>query len=136
MIKQIAIIAENKRGQMNNITSVLAKAGINLIALVTNDSAEFGIVRLLASDPELAKTVLEEAGYMVRLDKVIAVPISDDAGSLDKLLSVITESYINVNYIYISYDREAKGVIVVLKADGAGEVEMCLQAKGYHPLSD
>lgn len=65
MIKQISIFTENKKGSMREITRVLAEQGISILALVTNDSAEFGIVRMVVSNQELAYDVLKKAGYMV-----------------------------------------------------------------------
>ena len=44
MIRQLSIFAENKKGAMNRITQILADAGINMNTLITNDSAEFGII--------------------------------------------------------------------------------------------
>ena len=57
MLKQVSIYAENKKGAMQNITSMLADAGINILGSVNNDSAEFGIVRMICTEPERAKEI-------------------------------------------------------------------------------
>ena len=44
MLKQVSIYAENVKGKMLEITSLLAKENINILGSVTNDSAEYGIV--------------------------------------------------------------------------------------------
>ena len=54
MIRQLSIFAENKKGAMNRMTQILADAGINMNTLITNDSAEFGIIRMLVSDTDRA----------------------------------------------------------------------------------
>ena len=131
MLEQISIFAENTKGAMQHITAVLAQKNINIIALVTNDSAEFGIVRMLVSDPGQAFAALKEAGYMVHTDTVIAVEIGDDPGSLDRLLQAVTDSNINVDYLYMSYDRTIAMPIAVLKVSGAFEVAECLKGRGY-----
>ena len=131
MIKQISIFAENTKGAMRNITKVLAEHDINLIALVTNDSAEFGIVRMLVSDSEKAFDALKEAGYMVHTDTVVAAEIGDAPGSLDRLLQEVTDSNINVDYLYMSYDRNAATPIAVMKVDSSYEVAECLSSRGY-----
>ena len=56
-MNQLSIFAENQKGAMNHMTGLLNDAGINMIALLTNDSAEFGIVRMLVSDPGKAFVV-------------------------------------------------------------------------------
>ncbi len=62
MIRQLSIFAENKRGAMYQSTEVLARNGINMNTLGTNDSAEFGIIRMLVSDTEQAAACLKDAG--------------------------------------------------------------------------
>ena len=72
------------------ITNVLTGNNINIWGSVTNDSAEFGIIRMVVSDPELAKEKLEEAGFFCRLCNVIGVEMADEVGALNRLpLTVI-----------------------------------------------
>jgi hypothetical protein len=54
MIRQLSIFAENKKGAMHRVTQALADANIDMNTLVTNDSAEFGIIRMLVSDTDAA----------------------------------------------------------------------------------
>ena len=54
MIQQVSIFTENKKGVMRALTGLLSKSGINIHSFVTNDSAEFGIVRMIVSDTEKA----------------------------------------------------------------------------------
>ncbi|MDD5886168.1 MAG: amino acid-binding protein [Oscillospiraceae bacterium] len=131
-MKQVSIFAANTKGAMNRITELLKEADINLIALVTNDSAEFGIIRMLVSDPDKAKEVLTNAGYLVQLTEVIGVEISDKCGGLNALLEDITKSNINVEYLYISYLRDsASNVIAVFHVSDESEIEESLTAKGW-----
>ena len=67
MLKQVSVFGENSKGTLQKITSILAEAEINIWGSVTNDSAEFGIIRMVVSDPEMAQEKLTEAGYMCRL---------------------------------------------------------------------
>ena len=131
MYKQLSVFAENKRGAMNSMTKLLKEAGINITALVTNDSAEFGIVRMIVDEPTKAFDIMNKAGYLCKLDSVIAVDIGDEVGSLDKLLEFITSSYINVDYLYLSFNRETSTPIVILHAPDSDELENFLQSKGY-----
>ena len=106
MTEQISIYAENKKGAMSNITGLLKDAEINIMSILTNDSGEFGTVRMLVSDVPLAKEVFEKAGYQVHIDHVIGIYMEDRCGGLNEILQAITDSNINIHYIYISYDRE------------------------------
>ena len=50
MLRQIAIFAENTKGAMQKVTQVLDDAEVNIISLVTNDSAEYGYIYEIASE--------------------------------------------------------------------------------------
>ena len=131
MIRQLSIFAENKKGAMNQMTQILADAGINMNTLITNDSAEFGIVRMLVSDTDLAAQVLHDAGYMCHSDYVAAVEISDECGSLNDLLTVISDGNINLDYLYVTYNTLSRLPVAILRATDLMEVEEFLQARGY-----
>ena len=97
MTEQISIYAENKKGAMSNITGLLKAAEINIMSLLTNDSGEFGTVRMLVSDVPLAKEVFEKAGYQVHIDHVIGIYMEDRCGGLNEILQAITDSNINIH---------------------------------------
>ena len=75
MLSQVSIFAENKKGRLQNITSLLQKENINIWGSITNDSAEYGIIRMVVSNPEHAEKVLAEAGYLCRLTEVLGVEL-------------------------------------------------------------
>lgn len=128
-MKQVSVYAANKKGAMNNITTALREAGVNLLALVTNDSAEFGTIRMIVDQPEVALSALRETGYISQLTDVIGVEISDEVGGLDKLLADITYMNVSVDYLYICYDRENNTVIAVLHTET--DIEDILARKGW-----
>lgn len=134
MIRQLSIFAENKKGAMNRITQILFDAGINMNTLITNDSAEFGIIRMLVSDTDAASKALIAAGYMCHSDYVAAAEIGDECGSLNGLLSVISDGNINIDYIYVTYNTLSRQPVAILKTTDLMEVEEFLQARGYKTL--
>ncbi len=131
MIEQISVFAENKKGAMMDITSALAEGGVNLFNAVTNDSAEYGIVRLLCDDTAKAVDLLKSSGYMCNVSKVISVKLPDDPGSLNALLKSIYDANINIDYIYVSYNRHDATPVAIIHTPGYAEVESCLKSKGY-----
>ncbi len=134
MIRQLSIFAENKKGAMGRITQILFENGINMNTLITNDSAEFGIIRMLVSDTDLAANVLQKAGYMCHSDVVVAAEIADECGSLNGLLDVISDGNINLDYLYVTYNTLSRLPVAILKAVDLMEVEEFLQARGYKVL--
>ena len=77
---------------------------------------------------------LEQAGYLCRLTDVIGVEIEDEVGNLHKLLSDLEESNINVDYLYLSFNRGSGKPIMVFHCEDVAEVADCLSLKGYGVL--
>ena len=132
MVNQISIFAENKKGAVRAITQILSEADINIQSFVTNDSAEFGIIRMLVSDAEKAGALLSDAGYQIKQTPVMAVEIPDEPGSLDRLLQRIESANVNIDYIYTSFDRNSAGPVIAIHADDMDELERFLSANGFH----
>ena len=131
MIQQLSIYTENKRGTMNQITGTLAAGGIDINGFITNDSAEFGTVRMIVSDCTEAERLLREAGYLTRLAPVVAVEVPDEVGSLNKLLDAISRANISINYMYATFDRSCAAPIIVIQADDMPEMENYLLYSGF-----
>ena len=136
MIRQISVFAENAMGTMKHITQVLEDAQINMSILITNDSAEYGIIRMLVNDTDRAVKVLRNAGYMCRAEQVLAVEISDAVGSLNRLLGVLADGNINIDYLYVTYSLTSKLPYAILKTQDMGEVEEFLAGRGYRQVRD
>lgn len=134
MLKQISIFTENRKGALQKITGILAEADINILGSVTNDSAEYGIVRMIVSDPERALTLFEKNGYMCRMTDVLGVEVQDEVGNLNHLLVQMKESNISVDYVYLSFNRQSGKPIMVLHVEEVYEVEACLRSKGFVTL--
>ena len=131
MLRQLSIYAENKKGTMKDITSILKEEEINILGSVTNDSAEYGIVRMVVSDPEKASQSLIKAGYICRLTEVMGIEMADEVGNLNHLLQALSDSNINVDYIYLSFNRDSGKPILILRVEDIYEVENCMRAKGF-----
>ena len=133
MLKQVSLFTENTEGGLFKITSILAKADINIYTMLANDSAEFGIIRLIVDKPELAIDVLNDNGYQCRQDKVIAVVMEDTPGYLDGILAAIHGAYIDISYLYISFDRSTVKPVVIFKTNEP-ETATFLIGRGYKLL--
>ena len=134
MLKQVSIFAQNERGMLQKITRILLEKQINILGSVTNDSAEYGIIRMVVSDPEEAIRSLKEEGFLCRITDVIGVEVADEVGNLNKMLEALNESNINVDYIYLSFNRQSGLPIMVFAAEDCYEVEECLMTKGFTVL--
>ncbi len=134
MLQQVSVYAENKKGTMRKITGILLDNDINILGSVTNDSAEYGIIRMVVSEPQKAMKALDEAGFLIRLTEVIGVEIEDEVGNLNRLLRDLEKSNIDVDYLYLSFNRESSKPIMVFHCVDTSEVKACLIGKGYTVL--
>ena len=94
MLKQLSIFAENIKGKMQKVTGILLEEDINILGSVTNDSAEYGIIRMVVSKPEQALEALTKAGFICKLSDVLGIEVKDEVGNLNKLLLSLQESNI------------------------------------------
>lgn len=131
MLSQISVFTANTKGALHQITSLLAENDISLYTMLATDSAEFGIIRLIADQPEKAKSILEASGYQCRLDPIIAVDMrSDKPGALNRILADLTDANVMIRYLYISFDRETGSPIAIFNTTES-ETEAFLKGKGY-----
>ena len=88
-VKQISVFLENTEGRLDEVLKILAQGGIDLLSASLADTMEYGVLRLLAKDPDKAKQILKDAGFAARIDEVIAVVVPDAVGSLAKVVGMI-----------------------------------------------
>ena len=105
MLEQITVFLENKPGRMEEVTGCLANENINIHALSIADTTDFGILRMIVSEPEKAVSVLKEKDFMVKTANVIAVAIGHSPGSLHKVLMELKMLDISIEYMYAFTSR-------------------------------
>ena len=128
MIRQISVFVENQPGSMMNVTSVLTETGVNIRAISTFDTPEFGIMRLVVDDPVRAKSSLTEKGFVTRVSDVIGVELKDEQGNLNQMLKILADGKINIDYIYSFVIREGKAPVMVFHTDDFEQAEKVLEA--------
>ena len=99
-IKQISVFLENKPGTLLSMTQELAKSKVDMRDLSLAETKDFGIVRVIVDNVYAATTVLKDAGYVHSVTPVLGVAIPDVPGGLNKVLQVLTDAKVNVEYMY------------------------------------
>lgn len=116
-VKQISVFLENKSGRLADVTKVLADAGINLRAMTIADTADFGILRLIVNKNEEALKVLEEHGFTAKVTEVLGVEVEDKPGGLAKIMTIFDENNVNIEYLYVTQERNKEMAVVIFKVD-------------------
>ena len=124
-VKQISAFVENKPGQLAKFTEVLNNHGIDMRALSLAETEDFGIVRIITDDSYKTACVLKDEGYIFSITPVLAVEIPDTPGGLYKVLSVLKEQGINVEYTYAFTARKQDVAYMIFRVtdnDAAAEI--------------
>ena len=118
MFKQLTVFIENKPGRLEEVTRHLADENINLYALTIADTTDFGILRVIVSEPEKAEKILKEKNFMVRTSSVVAVPMDHRPGALNKILQKLKNLDISIEYMYAYTSRHKDyDAIMILRLD-------------------
>ena len=99
-VKQISVFLENKPGELNALTGVLADHNIDMRAMSLSETNEFGIARISVDRPLDTATVLKDAGYVCTVSSVLAVAIPNVPGGLNQVLNTLSDAGINLEYGY------------------------------------
>ena len=75
--------------------------------------------------------ILKDTGYLCRMTSVIGVEVEDEVGNLNRLLKALTESNINIDYTYLSFNRDSGKPVLIFHSEDAPEVESCIKNKGF-----
>ena len=129
-IKQLSIFVENKQGRLEKIISELGKNDINISALSMADTTDFGILRIIADNPEKAKQALNDIGVVAKLTDVMAVVIDDNAGGLASVLGYITQAEVSIEYMYAFLGKVQGKALMVMKVNDAAKAEQILADNG------
>lgn len=116
-VKQISVFVDNRPNQAAGAMRVIKESGVNLRALSLADTADFGIIRLIANDTEKAVKALKAASYAVNVTEVCAISIPDTPGQLSRVLDALGEDDVNVEYMYSFLGASDRSVSFVIRVD-------------------
>ena len=135
-IQQLTVFVQNKKGTVVSVTNILSQNNINLRALSIAETQDFGILRLIVDNAELAESVLKENGYLIKTIDVVGVKIGDAPGKLTGALDVLDKAGINVEYLYAFMASTERHAYVVLRVEDNAAAEAALETAGYHLITD
>ena len=130
IIKQLSVFLENKTGRLNEVSQILGNAGINMTAFSVADTSEFGILRMIVTQPETALTILKEANFSVRLTDVVCLNSPNEPGALARALNILSGEDVFIEYLY-AYSMDNKSANIVLKPDN---IEKCIEVLQAHKI--
>jgi hypothetical protein len=133
---QLSVFLENKPGKLETITKILAEAGINIRGISMASEGEFGVLKMLVSDPGKAHQVLKAHHFTVSERNVVVAIIADRPGALHNLLLTLSSQKINIEDCYGIVLEEGGQAAIVLDTEQFPEAEKVLQDNQIWLLSD
>ncbi len=134
-VKQLSVFLENKKGRLYKALNMLKSSDINIRALSMADTSDFGILRMIVSDPQKAKDELEKQKFAVSLADVSAIEVEDQPGGLDAALDTLNSNDVNVEYIYAFVEKKTQKALVVLSTPDNDTTDTILTDAGFSLLT-
>lgn len=125
--EQISVFLENKAGRLAEVTGILSEAKVNIRALALADTSDFGVLRLIVDNNEKAVEALKNRGFTVGKTDVLAVEVEDRPGGLHRILDLLNEAGINVEYMYAFVQHSGKNAVMIFRFDHIQEAVRVLE---------
>lgn len=116
-LNQLSVFIENREGRLDEVLEALKEENINIVSLSLADSSDYGLLRMIVSDADKAKTTLKAKGFTAMLTPVLGVKLSHQVGQLQVLLAEICKAGINIDYMYALATGSDDASIVIKTAD-------------------
>ena len=110
-IHQLSIFIENRSGTLIKVLNILKQSNIQIVASTIADTAEYGIYRLICSEPLRAYEELKKGGIAVALSNVFALELDDEPGRAADAVQTFSEAGISIAYMY-TFLLRGKGIMV------------------------
>ncbi|MDR2913557.1 MAG: acetolactate synthase [Tannerella sp.] len=111
-VNQISVFIENKYGKLCEILALLGNENIHIIAATVADTSEYGILRLIVTEPEKAYKILKSNNVSANLTDVLAIATESSAGSFARTLKLFTQSGLSIEYMYC-FSLKGKSILIL-----------------------
>jgi hypothetical protein len=116
IIPQLSVFLENKSGRLTEVLEALGEENIRITALSVADTAEFGLLRMIVSEPDKAKEILKKRNFTVNRSDVISVIAPNEAGHYARVLRILSDLQISVEYTY-AFSTGSRSIIILRCSD-------------------
>ncbi len=111
-IKQLTVFLENKDGRLEKVTQILKDNDINILSITLADTSDYGVLRLIVSNPKKALDSLLQADFSAKLVDVIGIKISHEVGKLHEMLKCLSKEKIGISYMYLFDSGKLPSMII------------------------
>ena len=137
-VTQVSVFLDNRPGSLFEAMSQLDNNQIRVFALSIADAGEFGLVRLIAENPQRAESLLEDAGFNLAKSKKnteVTAIFSSETARLSQITKILGDSGMNIEYAYSSGIHVDGKVALIIRISDVAKAEELLKASGITVLS-
>jgi len=127
---QISVFLENRAGQLAEITKVLSDNNIDLRAISIAETSDYGVLRLIVNKPKEASAVLLEHNFVLSMTPVTVVAVPDEPGGLAKVLGVLSDANIDIQYMYSVFGQTDGLAYMIFRVADDEHLRSVLAEKG------
>lgn len=135
MVQQLSVFLQNKSGKIAAVVRALSDSGVDIRALSIADTTDFGILRMLVSDISAAKTALAEQNCILSVNEVTVVAVPDAPGGLSRVLSLMAQEEIDIEYMYSLIDRGKEDAYMVFRVSDEKRLLKVLSENGLSAVA-
>lgn len=135
MVQQLSVFLQNKSGKIAAVVRALSEGGVDIRALSIADTTDFGILRMLVSDITAAKNVLSEQNCILSANEVVVVAVPDAPGGLSRVLSLMAQEKIDIEYMYSLIERGVDVAYMVFRVSDEARLLDVLAKNGLATVS-
>ena len=132
-IPQLSIFIENSSGTLIKVLDLIKQSHIQMIACTIADTAEYGIFRIICSEPDRAYNELKATGVAVALSEVFAVELNNQPGGAADVVRMFSDASIGITYMY-AFLYQGNGILV-FRTDQAEEAREVIAANELRYLT-
>ena len=135
MVQQLSVFLQNKSGKIAAVVRALSDSGVDIRALSIADTTDFGILRMLVSDISAAKAALAEQNCILSVNEVTVVAVPDTPGGLSRVLSLMAQEEIDIEYMYSLIDRGKEDAYMVFRVSDEKRLLKVLSENGHSAVT-
>lgn len=135
MVQQLSVFLQNKSGKIAAVVRALSDNGVDIRALSIADTTDFGILRMLVSDISAAKAALAEQNCILSVNEVTVVAVPDTPGGLSRVLTLMAQEEIDIEYMYSLIDRGKEDAYMVFRVSDENRLLKVLSENGLSAVA-
>ena len=125
--KQLSVFLANRPGVLAHISTILAEANVNILALSVHDTVDHAVLRLVLDHPTKALLLLEQEEFYVIEHEVVILAVDNEPGTLAKIAQKLGHADINIQYAYCTAAKGQVTGCIVLKTEQPEAAVECLR---------